>query len=165
MLFGQILSMLSDKNISFKSVYHITASYVNIALSVAAETRFTASAAIESFIGFLPLPASIVKPGFLNFSTNQSFMPPKEARYDGSSTLYPLTAAMAAVSGYKVEEPSYLASFGGMKDWFVEKFKKPGFTIEAGRGKNPINDSMAAEAVKRVSAATESAMLTYDAVM
>lgn len=93
-----------------------------------------------------------------------------EVIYHGFKGFYPkgsdkIAAAMAAVSGYKVEEPSYLASFGGMKDWFVEKFKKPGFTIEAGRGKNPINDSMAAEAVKRVSAATESAMLTYDAVM
>jgi len=31
-----------------------------------------------------------------------------------------------------------LAVGGGFKDWFIEEFKKPGFTIEIGKGKNPL---------------------------
>ena len=31
------------------------------------------------------------------------------------------------------------ASHGGFKDWFIEEFHKPGFTIEVGKGKNPLD--------------------------
>ena len=27
---------------------------------------------------------------------------------------------------------------GGFKDWFIDCFHRPGFTIEAGKGKNPL---------------------------
>ncbi len=49
---------------------------------------------------------------------------------------------MAYSSGYKIGEPTGLASGGGFKDWFVQKFKRPAFTVEVGKGKNPlpIND-------------------------
>ena len=42
------------------------------------------------------------------------------------------------VSGYEVSTPEGMASFSGYKDWFIEKYKKPGFTIEVGKGKNPL---------------------------
>jgi len=29
-------------------------------------------------------------------------------------------------------------SFDGCKDWFISKFNRPGFTIECGKGKNPL---------------------------
>lgn len=45
---------------------------------------------------------------------------------------------LSSSSGYKVSKPTGLASHGGLKDWFVEKFRRPGFTIEVGRGKNPL---------------------------
>ena len=45
---------------------------------------------------------------------------------------------LASSSGYTVTEPTGLASHGGLKDWFIEKFRRPGFTIEVGRGKNPL---------------------------
>ena len=48
---------------------------------------------------------------------------------------------LAASSGYAVEEPMGLASHGGFKDWFIEEFGRPGFTIEIGRGKNPLPPS------------------------
>ncbi|HIZ54849.1 MAG TPA: M14 family metallocarboxypeptidase [Firmicutes bacterium] len=46
--------------------------------------------------------------------------------------------AMAASSGYRVCVPDGLASHGGFKDWFIEKFGRPGFTIEIGKGENPL---------------------------
>ena len=30
------------------------------------------------------------------------------------------------------------ASHGGLKDWFIEETGRPGFTIELGRGVNPL---------------------------
>ncbi|KNF09897.1 gamma-D-glutamyl-L-diamino acid endopeptidase I [Gottschalkia purinilytica] len=42
------------------------------------------------------------------------------------------------VSGYKLSEPEGMASFSGYKDWFISKFKRPGFTIEVGEGTNPL---------------------------
>lgn len=45
---------------------------------------------------------------------------------------------MAALSGYTLSAPKGLAIGGGFKDWFIEKFAKPGFTVEIGEGKNPL---------------------------
>lgn len=42
------------------------------------------------------------------------------------------------VSGYELSETSGIASYAGYKDWFIEKYRKPGFTIEVGRGVNPL---------------------------
>lgn len=40
--------------------------------------------------------------------------------------------------GYKVCMPEGMAANGGLKDWYIEKFGRPGFTIEIGRGENPL---------------------------
>ena len=32
----------------------------------------------------------------------------------------------------------YESSFAGYKDWFIQKFRRPGYTIEAGSGQNPL---------------------------
>ena len=45
---------------------------------------------------------------------------------------------LASASGYRVASPEGIASHGGFKDWFIERYGKPGFTIEIGRGKNPL---------------------------
>lgn len=42
------------------------------------------------------------------------------------------------VSGYSLIEPSGIVSYSGYKDWFMEKYIRPGFTIEVGKGKNPL---------------------------
>ena len=44
----------------------------------------------------------------------------------------------AAVSGYSVEDTPYASGFAGYKDWFIQDFNRPGYTIEAGRGTNPL---------------------------
>ncbi len=45
---------------------------------------------------------------------------------------------MATTSGYALDVPIGIAAGGGFKDWFIEKHLRPGFTVEVGRGKNPL---------------------------
>lgn len=44
----------------------------------------------------------------------------------------------ARVSGYTLTEPAEVSSYAGFKDWFIKDFRKPGYTIEAGSGVNPL---------------------------
>lgn len=45
---------------------------------------------------------------------------------------------MAQVSGYMLAETPYASSFAGYKDWFIQQFRRPGYTIEVGTGENPL---------------------------
>lgn len=45
---------------------------------------------------------------------------------------------LAAASGYRLVENDGLASHGGFKDWFIEYFDRPAFTVEMGKGENPL---------------------------
>lgn len=45
---------------------------------------------------------------------------------------------LAQVSGYTLAEVPYGSGFAGYKDWFIKAFRRPGFTIEAGEGENPL---------------------------
>lgn len=45
---------------------------------------------------------------------------------------------MAATSGYALDVPVKLATGGGFKDWFIKEFSRPGFTVEVGKGENPL---------------------------
>ena len=45
---------------------------------------------------------------------------------------------MATSSGYALDSPTGLALGGGFKDWFIEEFNRPGFTVEIGKGENPL---------------------------
>lgn len=45
---------------------------------------------------------------------------------------------MAVSSGYALDVPHGTAVGGGFKDWFVQAFRQPGFTVEFGRGQNPL---------------------------
>ena len=49
-----------------------------------------------------------------------------------------LAERFAAVSGYSVEDTPFNSSFAGYKDWFIQEFRRPGFTIEVGLGQNPL---------------------------
>ncbi len=42
------------------------------------------------------------------------------------------------VSGYAVEETPYASGFAGYKDWFIESYNRPGYTIEIGLGASPL---------------------------
>ena len=41
-------------------------------------------------------------------------------------------------SGYALAETPYNSSFAGYKDWFIQNYNRPGYTIEAGVGENPL---------------------------
>lgn len=45
---------------------------------------------------------------------------------------------LSLLSGYKLSDPVSIASHAGFKDYFIKEFCAPGFTIEIGRGKNPL---------------------------
>ncbi|MBR2714923.1 MAG: gamma-D-glutamyl-meso-diaminopimelate peptidase [Ruminococcus sp.] len=45
---------------------------------------------------------------------------------------------MAKISGYTVSHPTGIAVGGGFKDWFIDYFHHPAFTIEVGKGVNPL---------------------------
>ncbi len=49
-----------------------------------------------------------------------------------------IAKALSGVSGYTLVKNEGHYSSGGLKDWFIEEFKKPGFTIEVGKGVNPL---------------------------
>ena len=52
---------------------------------------------------------------------------------------YNMGKIFSASSGYELKQPEGLASHGGFKDWFIEEFAKPAFTIEIGKGENPLD--------------------------
>ncbi len=45
---------------------------------------------------------------------------------------------MSEASGYLLEETPYASGFAGYKDWFIQRYNRPGYTIEAGLGKSPL---------------------------
>ena len=49
-----------------------------------------------------------------------------------------LAEEFGRLSGYTVADVPYESGFAGYKDWFIQEFRRPGFTIEAGSGVNPL---------------------------
>lgn len=49
-----------------------------------------------------------------------------------------LAEEFGRVSGYEVADTPYESGFAGFKDWFIQEFRRPGFTIEVGQGVNPL---------------------------
>lgn len=49
-----------------------------------------------------------------------------------------IAETFSAVSGYAYEDTPYASGFAGYKDWFIQDFNRPGYTIEAGFGVNPL---------------------------
>ena len=49
-----------------------------------------------------------------------------------------LAQRFADASGYVLEDTPYNSSFAGYKDWFIQAYRRPGFTIEVGTGTNPL---------------------------
>lgn len=45
---------------------------------------------------------------------------------------------LCEASGYSPVENAGLCSHGGLKDYFIERYHRPGFTIEIGKGENPL---------------------------
>lgn len=61
-------------------------------------------------------------------------------KYDGYEPprSYEIAVAMGEASGYTVEETPYASGFAGYKDWFIQSYNRPGYTIEVGLGVSPL---------------------------
>ncbi|WP_430785665.1 M14 family metallopeptidase [Virgibacillus flavescens] len=76
-----------------------------------------------------------------DFARVNSFHTQGEVIYWGFEGLEPpisevIVNEYARVSGY--EPIQYVDSFAGYKDWFIQEYQRPGFTIELGSGINPL---------------------------
>jgi len=49
-----------------------------------------------------------------------------------------LGEAMARASGYALADTPFESSFAGYKDWFIKRWRRPGYTVEVGQGTNPL---------------------------
>lgn len=72
--------------------------------------------------------------------------------YNNIDTLrgHKMAQIFAASSGYALDVPTALATGGGFKDWFIQTFRRPAFTVELGSGKNPLPPEMGEEIYSRV---------------
>ena len=59
----------------------------------------------------------------------QNYNPPKSQE---------IGELFSRLSGYTLEETPYNASFAGYKDWFIQNYNRPGYTIEVGEGESPL---------------------------
>ena len=73
----------------------------------------------------------------LSYHTQGSVIYWKYADYDPPGALE-IARAFSAVSSYAVETTPYASGFAGYKDWFIQNYNRPGYTIEAGLGDNPL---------------------------
>lgn len=76
-----------------------------------------------------------------NFLRINAFHTQGEEIYWGFEGLEPPVSEVivneyARVSGYRPVQ--YVDSFAGYKDWFIQEFRRPGFTVELGSGVNPL---------------------------
>ena len=76
-----------------------------------------------------------------NFSRVIAFHTQGKEIYWGFENLEPpysevIVKEFNRVSGYKAVQT--LASYAGYKDWFVQDWRRPGFTVELGEGTNPL---------------------------
>jgi len=44
----------------------------------------------------------------------------------------------ARLSGYGLEDTPFESAFAGYKDWFIQNFRRPGYTVEVGLGESPL---------------------------
>lgn len=51
---------------------------------------------------------------------------------------YEIATYFGRVSGYAVETTPVSSGYAGYKDWFIQEYNRPGYTIEAGIGENPL---------------------------
>ena len=106
------------------------------------------SPAPRDFVGPAPLsaPESLALYQFtlsyspaltLSYHTQGSFIYWKYLDYDPPGAVT-FARRFSAVSSYAVAETPYASGFAGYKDWFIQNYNRPGYTIEAGLGDNPL---------------------------
>lgn len=106
------------------------------------------SPAPRDFVGTEPLsePESLA---VYNFTTNHNFALTLSYHTQGKviywkyldylpKNSYVIAKALAEVSGYELSVTPSESAYAGYKDWFIQAYNKPGYTIEAGIGINPL---------------------------
>ncbi|WP_101846385.1 M14 family metallopeptidase [Halobacillus sp. Marseille-P3879] len=101
----------------------------------------------RDFPGYSPLTEPESKAmaelaGELNYETMLAFHTQGEVIYWGYENCEPprsrqIVNEFSRVSSF--EPIRYVYSFAGYKDWFIQDFRKPGFTVELGQGINPLS--------------------------
>lgn len=61
-----------------------------------------------------------------------------------------IAQALSQASGYKIVQNSGLCSHAGFKDYFIERTHRAGFTIEIGKGENPLPLSQLDEIYQKI---------------
>lgn len=102
----------------------------------------------RDFVGYSPLtePEALAIYNFTlshNFSLTTSFHTQGQEIYWNFQNInpprgYEIGTRFANASGYLLTEVPYNSSFAGYKDWFIQTYNRPGYTIEAGIGENPL---------------------------
>ena len=49
-----------------------------------------------------------------------------------------MARGLARACGYRLAEPDGAASYGGLTDWCIREMRLPSFTVECGKGSNPL---------------------------
>lgn len=106
------------------------------------------SPAPRDFVGFGPLtePESLAIYNFTlqhNFRLILAYHSQGEVIYWQFQNYNPpgafqIGTRLANVSGYSLEPTPFNSSFAGYKDWFIQNYNRPGYTIEVGLGTNPL---------------------------
>ena len=102
----------------------------------------------RDFVGYGPLtePESLAIYNFTlqhNFKLNLAYHSQGEVIYWLFQNYNPpksfeIGKHLSYVSGYSLESTPYNSSFAGYKDWFIQDYNRPGYTIEVGLGENPL---------------------------
>lgn len=102
----------------------------------------------RDFVGTLPIiePEAVALYNFTiknNFRLTISFHSQGKVIYWRYLNYFPknsfeIANKFSKVSGYELEDTPTSASFAGYRDWFIEKFNRPAFTVEVGLGENPL---------------------------
>ncbi len=50
-----------------------------------------------------------------------------------------ISKIISKMTKYNLAETSDTASYGGLTDWLIQKYEKPAYTIECGKGENPLD--------------------------
>ena len=87
-----------------------------------------------------------------DFARVLAFHTQGEVIYWGFENLEPpesevLVNEFSRVSGY--EPVQTIESYAGYKDWFIQEWRRPGFTVELGTGKNPLPSASLMKFMKR----------------
>ena len=106
------------------------------------------SPAPRDFVGSSPLSA-IESRSVYNFSTKNNFALTVSLHTQGEVIYWKyldylpprseeIAQSLAEASGYTLSQTPYASGFAGYKDWFISFYNRPGYTVELGKGTNPI---------------------------